>query len=54
MGPFEARFKMRDFVKDQLGTWRHNVPESGMDPRRVLRRCGAWVRVVRVVRVVRA
>lgn len=27
----EARFKMRDFVKDQLGTWRHNMPESGMD-----------------------
>lgn len=27
----EARFKMRDFVQDQLGDWRHNVPASGMD-----------------------
>ena len=29
----EARFKMRDFVQDQLGDWRHNVPASGMDCR---------------------
>eukprot|EP00913_Durusdinium_trenchii_P003428 g3175.t1 len=24
----EARFKMRDFVQDQLGDWRHNVPAT--------------------------
>ena len=27
----EARFKMRDFVKDQLGLWKNTVPASGMD-----------------------
>eukprot|EP00438_Fugacium_kawagutii_P026745 Skav205691 [mRNA] locus=scaffold2655:168598:170443:- [translate_table: standard] len=27
----EARFKMKSFVKDQLGLWRHNVPASGME-----------------------